>query len=428
MSSETPRQQKPSSTALVERLFRSAAGDLVGKLVGRFGTGSLEPAEDAVQEAMLAALRRWVTNGIPENPLGWLYTVARNRLLDNLRRGARRTDLDTIAELADEKESIGPTPDRLDLLLTICRGSISTPGAVALSLKVVFGFGVREIAGLLGLRPKTVELRLYRARARLRGQDLVPASGRPPSATERAAVLNAVYVAFAEGFSRPLDPSPIAVDLATEAISLVEALIARPAWAGPDARALLALFYLQGSRLAARADDADFVPLADQDRSLWRSDWIREGLRQMKAAMVGDRLSRYHLELAVAACYASTVDNSEPPWEQILSLYDELLDRFPSPFARLSRAIVVGQSRGPASGIAALDELAEEPAVRRNPYYHSARAVFLERLHLPEQALAALEALQNCARGPSELAFAQRRIAASVATVLHSPAMDETRR
>lgn len=361
---------------------------------------------------MLAALRRWGTSGIPERPVGWLYTVARNRLIDHLRQGARRGNLDNAGTLPDFTESISPAPDRRDLLLTICSAGIPTRNAVVLSLEVVFGFGMKEIATLLGVRPKTIEVRLCRARAKLRQIDMAPPARRPPLDTERASVLNTLYVAFADGFSRPLDPSPIAVDLATESISLVEAFIARPTWATSEARALPALFYLQGSRLAARTEDAELVKPANQNRSMWRSGWIRSGMAHMEAAMTADTLNRYHLELAIAACYASTMDGSQPPWGRILSLYDELLARFPSPFARLNRAIAVGRSRGPESGLAALNHLAADAAVQSHPYYHSARAHFLQELHRLSEAVCALESVKACARVPSEVRFAERRIAA----------------
>lgn len=158
------------------------------------------------------------------------------------------------------------------------------------------------------------------------------------SGGERAAVLNTLYVAFAEGFSRPLDQSPILLDLTTEAISLIEALLPRPGWACPESHALSALFYLQGSRLPARIANADFVRFVDQDRSLWRFDWIPDGMRQMAFVMDGSELSRHHIEVAIAACYVSAVEGGAPPWDRILSLYDELLVASQSPRLQRCRA------------------------------------------------------------------------------------------
>ncbi len=361
---------------------------------------------------MLAALRTWPSRGVPERPVAWLAVVARNRMIDAIRQESRFADNEpeeSVADLRDNPRS-GQGVDRKDLLVAICETDLSVPNAVTLSLKSVFGFGIREIALLLGVERKAVELRLYRARTRLRASGSSVGEGTSCGGRCREAVMHVLYAAFTDGFARPLEPSPITVDLVTECISIAEALLAETHWRTPTMHALTALFYLQGSRVDARHNSGVFVPLHEQDRSLWRSDWISSGLKHFDTAMAGTSESRYHIEAAIAASYATAVAGDDPPWTQIVDLYDRLISAFPTPAARISHAIALGLAGPPERGLAALEHLESEHGSRLRLHQTAAEAEFLQRCGRRAESLDRFKEAHEQARTDSERAYLDRRI------------------
>ena len=386
VSLATQPERRYSTGALVEQLFRTASGELTAQLCARFGVVRLGLVEEAVQEAMLAALRTWPTQGVPDRPVAWLATVARNRVIDGIRKRSRvaerEAEFDEQLHREDDASTVvddrpGVPVDRLDLLVAICSAGLKPSHSVILALKTVFGFSIREIGVLAGLKPKTVDLRLYRARRLLRQASDAFRHDRELSRRDLDAVMLVLYAAFAQGFARPLEPSAIRIDLVTECISLGETLAGRRGCSTPSMHALLALLYLQGSRVRARHVGGAFVPLGDQDRSLWRRDWIMHGLSHMELALTGSVRSRYHIEAAIAACYASTLDGDEPAWPEILALYDDLFEHYPSSRARVSRAIARGFADGPDAALNELARLRTECQLDHDLYTVVAEAEFL---------------------------------------------------
>jgi RNA polymerase sigma-70 factor, ECF subfamily len=379
---------------VVERLFRRSAGRISATLVRALGSEHLDLVEDAIQEALLRALRRWPFDGVPGNPAGWLFVVARNHVLGALRRDdALRRRVHLLVP-----ESAEPT-DELALVFLCCHPRLPVASQVALTLRIAGGLGVEEIAAALLVSPSAVAQRIVRAKRELRRLGLdVPG--------ERVdAVLTVLYLLFNAGYDAPAGDRVVRRELCAEAIRLCRLLVADPRTDRPDVRALLALMLLHGSRLTARGDDV--VLLADQDRTLWDRRMIDDGIRVFASACTGETASAFHTEAAIALCHVAP----ETDWDLVVSLYDELLRRKPSPVVALNRAVAVAMRGGIDPG--ELRRLRDDPALRG---YHQLPAVLGALwLRAGEPAVAAelyAEALTRECSAPTRR-FLERQLARS---------------
>ncbi|MBI3228573.1 MAG: RNA polymerase subunit sigma-24 [Mycolicibacterium cosmeticum] len=315
-------------------------------------------AEDAVQEALIRALETWPARP-PEDPKGWLITTAWRRFLDLTRSDTARA---TREVLVAEQPPAGPAvavDDTLALYFLCAHPALTPASAVALTLRAVGGLTTRQIAQAYLVPEPTMAQRISRAKRTVGGTGL----NRPG---DLATVLKVLYLVFNEGYGGQLD-------LAEEAIRLARQL----AVATPDAEVagLLALFLLHHARRPARTTpDGSLVPLAEQNRELWRRDLITEGVAVLQAALSRDRLGEYQAQAAIAALHADAQTAEETDWVQIVEWYDELVRLTGSPVVRLNRAVAVGEADGPQAGLAALAEL--DPAL---PRYTAARAYLYER-------------------------------------------------
>jgi RNA polymerase sigma-70 factor (ECF subfamily) len=322
------------------------------------GPARLDLAEEAVQEAMVRALQRWPFAGIPDNPRGWLYQVARNTALDLVRHDAVvRAKL----PLLYEPERAATTgDDELALMLLCCHPELPQVSQVALTLRTVGGLGVNEIATALLTQPATVAQRLVRAKRWLRehtGQVEVPGADEVEARVD--SVLSVLYLLFSAGYDAVEGDNAVRSELCAEAVRLCRLLLDHPRTDLPKARALLALMLLQGSRLKARTDDrGDVLLLADQDRSRWDQAMVTEGTRVFDSSLGGDDRSAFHIEAAIALCH--TVEPTD--WARVVALYDDLLAIRPSPVAALNRAIAAAMVGG--LDATELRQLEEDPALR----------------------------------------------------------------
>ncbi|MEM9594870.1 MAG: DUF6596 domain-containing protein [Acidobacteriota bacterium] len=360
---------------LVDHLFRREAGRLVAALARSFGPAHLDLAEEVVQEAMLKALRVWPFHGVPERPAAWLYRVARNLALDRLRRGGtfrgkegeirRRLESRLGGSAAEARFSGEITDDQLRLMFLCCHPVLSQGGRVALTLKAVVGFGVPEIARALLSGETAVAQRVARAKRKVRERGLtldLPAAEALPARLD--AVAEVLYLMFNEGYGAHAGENLVRADLCAEARRLVEQLAISPAVAGPELHALAALFAFQASRLPARVGaDGELRRLAEQDRSLWDRSLLRRAFAHLERAAAGERMSGYHLQAAIAAQHAAAQSVETTDWRGILGLYDRLLALQPSPVVALNRAVALARVEGPGAGLAALDAIADHPAV-----------------------------------------------------------------
>jgi len=341
----------------------------------------LDTAEDAVQDAFAAALPAWRCDGVPDNPAAWLTTTARRKALDRLRRDqtlARKLPLLIVPGGPDEDAAAGASP--LRLIFTCCHPALAMPARVALTLRLVCGLAVPDIARLFLVPEATMAARVSRAKQKIRAAGIpyrVPAG---PELTERLpAVLAVLYLLFTEGHTAGRGSRLSRRELAVRAVELARTL----AGLMPDeseVAGLLALLCLAEARQPARRGaDGGLILLADQDRSRWDRELIDEGLPLVARALRTGRPGPYALQAAIAAVHAESPGYPDTDWPQILALYDTLLAVHPSPVTRLGRAMALAMVAGPQAGLAEIDRLAGEPSLSRSHLLPAARAELLSR-------------------------------------------------
>jgi RNA polymerase sigma factor (sigma-70 family) len=371
-----------------EDVWREESPHVLAALLRRYG--DFEACEDAVQEALTAAARQWPVDGVPDNPRGWLVTVGSRRLVD-----ARRADrARTARELAEaELPAEGPATERDDslaLLLLCCHPALSRPSQVALTLRSVGGLTTDQIARAFLVPESTMAQRISRARARLREVDApfaVPPPAELPARVE--AVAHVLYLVFTEGHAATGGAGLTDVSLVAEAVRLTRRLHALLPEES-EVAGLLALMLLTDARRPARLDEhGALVPLAEQDRTLWRRDLVAEGITLVEAALPAGMVGPYQLQAAIAAVHAEALTAADTDWAQIEVLYAMLAELAPGPVVTLNRAVAVAEVRGPEAGLAMVDPLLEDPGLRRTHRVHAVRAHLLERAGLLDEARAA---------------------------------------
>ena len=302
---------------------------MVARLARWLGAARLDLAEEAVQDALLRALATWPFRGVPAEPRGWLFQVARNRAVDLLRREASlRGKLDGYdGGLEESPAAAALGDDELAMMFMCCHPSLPPAARVALTLKTVGGFSVDEIAAAFLAESDAIAQRLVRAKRQIREQAIaieIPAADELGRRLD--SVLDVLYLLFNEGYSAHGGPNLTRAELCGEAIRLAEILAGNPATDQPAVHALLALMLLQASRLPARVDLAgDILLLAEQDRGAWDQELIGRGLRHLDRAASGPTITAYHVEAAIAAAHAVAVNDAATDWGYIVQLYDDLL-------------------------------------------------------------------------------------------------------
>ena len=416
-------QQPPAAgvDTLVEHLFRREAGRLAARLVRVLGPERLDLAEEAVQEAMLQALKSWPFAGIPCDPGAWLTRVAHNRALDVLRRqGVFAAKESMVTSLLEARLERGAEPvfagevedDQLRLILVCCHPEVPADARVALTLKVVCGFSVREIARAFLAGEAAIAQRIARAKRLIRERALpyeVPAPRE--MAARRDSVLKVLYLLFNEGYSPGEGEQVIRGDICAEAVRLAEAVAAHPVVSTPECHALAALLLFQGARLESRQDKAgDILLLEHQDRSAWNHEWIARGFRHLERAMGGDRLTAYHLEAGIASYHAAAPSWEATDWRAIVEYYDRLTALDGSPVTALNRAIALAMVDGPEAGLAAIEVIAGAGELRDYPLLDSVRGELCRRAGRREEARAHLESALERAGTAPQRRFLERRL------------------
>jgi RNA polymerase sigma factor (sigma-70 family) len=354
---------------LADHFFRHEYGRVVAMLSRRVGMQYLEAVEDAVQFALAAAVETWPKSSIPENPSAWLFRVAHNRVVGELRRSARRAEL--AAQHGAEAELEMPDgphtfltgdvrDDLLRMLFACCDDAIPVESQLVVALKVLCGFDVREISERLFLSEANIYKRLGRARSRLCAIELEPAELSSSELTSRLpAVQYILYVLFTEGYLSSHADGAIRRDLCDEAMRLSLELAEHPAFAVPETFALLALMHLHAARMPARQDvSGGLILLEEQDRALWDPKEIQIGLEWLARSAQGETFSRYHAEAGIAAEHCLAPTFAETRWERIVECYALLEHLAPSVLHKLNRAIALAEHQGPQAGLELLDGLA----------------------------------------------------------------------
>ncbi len=420
------RSGEPSGGPAIGEAIAAAHADEWGRIVAtliRF-TGDWSLAEDCAQEAFATALVRWPQDGTPPNPGAWLTMVAKNRAIDSLRRATKERS--KVAEAFRLQESVAMielqessddefADDRLRLIFTCCHPALTLEARVALTLRTVVGLSTAQIARAFLVPEPTMAQRLVRAKAKIRNAGIPYRVPEGQLLGQRLpGVFTVLYLLFNEGYSASAGESLVRADLAGEAIRIARLLV-RLMPDEPEAAGLLALMLLQHSRRSARADAVgELVPFEEQDRDLWDSSAIAEGVDILRTALRRERLGRYQLQAVIAAQHATAPSLAETNFTGLLRAWDELADLDGSPVIALNRAIAWGMWKGPDEGLAAVERV----AAPLDGYYlvPAARADFLRRLGRTADAADQYRAALALAPTGPERRYLSRRLAELAAT------------
>ncbi|WP_052077849.1 RNA polymerase sigma factor [Rhodococcoides fascians] len=378
-------------------------------------TGSLAVAEDAVSEAVVAALAHWPRSGVPDNPRAWLTTVARNKALDIVRREAGRSakereaaNLALLKQDWSDGDQDSVSDDLLRLVFTCCHPTLSVEAQVALSLRTLCGLATVDVARLMLVPEATMAKRLTRAKKKIAAANIpyrVPDSAELPQRLD--AVSTTVYLLFTAGHLG--GETLVRPQLCDEAIRLARLMIdLMPD--EPSLRGLLALMLFTDSRRATRTDgEGGLVRLEDQDRSRWNREAIDEGMQWVDSALRRNdtQPSRYTIQAAIAACHSGAATYADTDWSRIVVLYDALAVVENTPIVALNRGVAVGESQGPAAGLDALDAI---DSLSGHYLWHACRAVMLDRLGRAEEARSARTTALALDPSPAERAFLRAQL------------------
>ena len=401
------------AAAAVDRIYREEYGRVVASLVRRFG--DLDVAEDAAAEALLVALERWPVDGVPPNPGGWLTTTAGNRAIDRIRREAHRDSKHQAALKMYDDTPHEPTglveDDRLRLIFTCCHPALAPEARVALTLRLLGGLTVAEVAQAFLVPETTMAQRITRAKRKIKDAHIpfrVPSADDLP--TRLAAVLAVVYLVFNEGYlSSSADADPVREDLTAEAIRLsriLRALLPDE----PEVAGLLALMLLTEARRTVRVAGGELVPLHEQDRGGWDRALIAEGHGLVRECLARNRPGPYQLLAAINAVHTDAPEASATDWSQIAALYAQLYAVSPSPIVALNRAVATAELDGPEVALAEVDRLPGiQPSLASYHAWHATRADLLRRLGRSAEARAAYDAAIAATDNSAERAYLSRR-------------------
>lgn len=360
---------------LLPHLFRSEYSKITAVLTRHFGLDQIEVAEDIASEVFLTALETWTYKGIPENPVAWLYTVAKNKAKNRLLRHKifsqkvaqhLKQSVNDYSTYEVDLSEVNITDSQLQMLFAVCHPCISTESQIGLALRILCGFGIDEIANALLTNKETINKRLFRAKEKLR---LEKVSMELPSGKDihnrLETVLTTLYLLFNEGYYSESNESVLRKDLCLEAMRIALLLMENKTTNQPQVNALFSLMCFHASRFAARKNEnGEVILYADQNEALWNQELIARGAFYLQQAARGETLSKYHLEASIA--YWHTIKSDTPEkWENILQLYNRLLQLEYSPIAALNRTFALSKVKGTRIAIGEAEKL----KLKSNHYY-----------------------------------------------------------
>jgi RNA polymerase sigma-70 factor (ECF subfamily) len=394
-------------TAAVERVFREEYGRLIASLVRRFG--DIDIAEEAAGEALVAALEKWPESGVPPNPGGWLTITAGNRAIDRIRREKQRDAKHQAAFMYHDDtphEPTGPVEDdRLRLLFTCCHPALAPEARIALTLRLLGGLTVAEIAQAFFVPETTMAQRITRAKKKIAAAKVpyrVPEAADLPE--RLGGVLAVLFLVFNEGYLATGDGDPVRAELTGEAIRLTRAL-RQLLPEEPEVAGLLGLLLLTEARREARVRNGQLVPLGEQDRAGWDCALIAEGHDLVRECLAINRPGRYQILAAINAVHTDGPTASDTDWSQVVALYDQLTRLDPSPIVALNRAVAVAELDGPKVALTLVDRL---PLTGYHAW-HVARADMLRRLGRTAEAKEAYDAAIAATQNSAERAYLSRK-------------------
>ncbi len=402
--------------ARIATIYRQESRRVLATLI-RLLQGNFDLAEDALQDAFMAALSQWQRDGIPDNPRAWLVSAGRFKAIDRIRKNTR---LDRYLEELVQNLEVGTGPldndeaiedDRLRLIFTCCHPSLAIETRVALTLREVCGLTTEAIAAAFLVTVPTLAQRIVRAKNKIRDAGIpyeVPEPHMLPARLE--AVLPVIYLVFNEGYSSSTGKEVTRQDLSAEAIRLGRLL--QDSLRHPEVTGLLALMLLHDARRGGRTNaSGDLIPLEEQDRSVWDRTQIREGCDLLLQALRSGSPGIYTLQAAIAAVHAEAPRAEDTDWAEITGLYDVLLRINPSPIVELNRAVALAMRDGPEAGLQAIDRLGNHQGLQHYHLLHAARADLLRRLDRTQDAISCYQQALDSAQQEPEKRFLQQRLA-----------------
>jgi len=406
---------------LASHLFRQEAGKMVSVLTRIFGLSHIEIAEDIVQDTFIKALDEWGYNKIPENPQAWLYRVAKNKTIDYLRHQKHVQEYESdVSYLLKSEWTLSSSVNnmfldneiqdsQLRMIFASCHPALPQESQIALTLKTLCGFSIKEIARALMTTEANINKRLFRAKKKLRDEHLKFEIPMGDDLVERLdSVYIVIYLIFNEGYNSTESDKIIRKDLCAEALRLCQLLSEHNAGNEPKTFALLALMCFHASRLDARTNDKGYIILLkEQDRGLWNKALIAKGFEYISASSSGNNISEYHLEAGIAAYHCSAKRFEETDWENILKLYDILVKINPSSVTLLNRSIAVSYIKGAKE---ALNELLKITNLENYYLYHTTLAHFYKEINQPQNARNHLEKALALTSSTSEISLIKRRL------------------
>lgn len=391
----------------VERVFREEYGRLIASLVRRFG--DIDIAEDAAGEALVVALQAWPESGTPPNPGAWLTTTATHKAIDRIRRESLRADKHRAASMTYDDtphEPTGPVEDdRLRLIFTCCHPALALEAQVALTLRLLGGLTVAEIAEAFLVPETTMAQRITRAKKKIAAARIPYRIPEAADLPERlTAVLTVLFLVFNEGYLATGAGDPVRAELTQEAIRLTRVLRGLLPQE-PEITGLLALEVLIEARRATRVRNGQLVPLGEQDRAGWNRGLIAEGHQLVRACLATNQPGRYQILAAINAVHTDAPTASDVDWSQVVALYGQLLRLDPSPIVQLNRAIAVAELDGALVALTIIDQLPLEGYHA----WHATRADLLRRLGRSADAKSAYDAAISATQNSAEIAYLSRK-------------------
>ncbi|MEP0368514.1 MAG: sigma-70 family RNA polymerase sigma factor [Cyclobacteriaceae bacterium] len=400
---------------LVDHFFRNEFGKAVAVLTNKYGSDMLELAEDAVQEALYKAMQTWPFQTLPDNPTGWIIRVANNKILDHLRRKDKVTYQEQIPELNEEE--LNPTEeefkdDMVKMMFACCNPKLSSEYQLILTLKILGGLSVKEMASALLKKEETIAKSYTRAKKKFREENLkLELPQNAEIHTRLRHVLKVIYLLFNEGYKSTNHDQLIRKDLCMDAIRLCQLLEENENTNTAPTRSLLALMCFHSSRFDARQDEnGKIIPLEKQDRTKWTNEFIERGNSYLSSVSDAHSQNEYFLQAAISGIHCNARHFNETRWDIILHLYDQLLTINANPIIALNRLVTYEKVYGPEKALVELKKIESEPSLQRNYLLPAIKSELLASLSMYTEAKAQLELAIDLTANPSEKDFLKDKL------------------
>lgn len=395
----TKQKNSIHTSEIVDHFFRHESARIVAHLTRKFGSDRLEHIEDAVQDSLLKAMQTWPFSGIPDNPSGWILVCSQNRLLDILKRKSNTSKIslstEGINDISDDTQVNNPklahqlNDDLLSMMFACCHPSLSAEFQVVLTLKILCGFGKREIAKALLKSEEAIAKSYTRARSKFKSNNTFLNVPIGKNLNDRLdSVLKVLYLLFNEGYHSLHEELLVRKDVCAEAIRLTQVILDHKLLKKPNVHALMALMCFQASRLSSRVNEQGaLVILENQDRSLWSKELIQLGLYHIEKSAAFGILSEYHLQASIAAIHCTATSYKKTNWKQILLLYDVLLKVKPNEIVAINRIVAYGKVHGAHKALNELDLISHNKNLLQNHLFFSIKASLYEETNNIEVAI-----------------------------------------